>query len=75
VAFHEVSVERVSLSALEKEFHLDAADFDDVVILQWMGLGIQCLAIDDGKVGTFDMGNEIAMRPSGDDRNLHPWFA
>lgn len=45
-------------SGLEKELHLDTGDLDHVVIRQLMGLGIENIAVDDGELGAFDMGDE-----------------
>src|SRR5919108_43287 len=65
----------VGLSGLQEEFHLDAGQFDDVVVLERVGRGADFLAVDRGPLVAFHMGDEIALRPPGEHRHLHAGFA
>src|SRR4051812_50185742 len=65
----------VGLSALQKEFHLDAGQFDDVVVLEGMGRGADLLAVDRGALVAFDMRYEVALRPAGEHGHLHAGLA
>src|ERR671939_1769839 len=61
----------VGLSGLQEEFHLDAGQFDDVVVLERVGRGADLLAVDRGALVAFDVGDEITLRPASEDRHLH----
>ena len=61
-------------SALEEELHLHASQVDDVVVLQLLCLCIQRFAINHRVAGALDMGNEIALRTLGDNRDLNAWL-
>src|SRR5438477_8965121 len=65
----------VGLSGLQEEFHLDAGKFDDVVVLERVGRGADLLAVDGGALLAFDVGDEIALRPAGEDSHLHTRLA
>ena len=56
---------------LKEEFHLDAGEFNDVVIAERMRLGVQCFAIDHRKVGTLHMRDKKPLRPASNDCNLN----
>ena len=45
------------------------------MIVQWMSLGIQLLAVDDGEGRTFYVRDEVALRPFRDDRDLNARLA
>src|SRR6267378_1114345 len=66
---------RSALSGLQEEFHLDAGQFDDVVVLEGMGRGADFLAVDGGTLRAFDVGDEVALRPAGEHRDLHAGLA
>ena len=57
-------------SGREKNSHLIPAISTHVVVGQLVGLGIENVAVDDGKLGAFDMGDEEAVGPGG--RSLPP---
>src|ERR687888_556766 len=65
----------VGLSGLQEEFHLDASQFDDVVVLEGVGRGANFLAVDRGPLVAFHMGDEIALRAPGEDGDLHAGLA
>ena len=54
-------------SGAQEELHLDTSDLDHIMVGQWVGLCIQALAVDRGKLAPLDMRDEIAMRPLGND--------
>src|SRR5882672_3498328 len=66
---------RSALSGLQEEFHLDAGQFDDVVVLEGMGRGADFLAVDAGTLHAFDVGDEVALRPPGEHGDLHARLA
>src|SRR5260370_41920941 len=66
---------RSALSGLQEEFHLDAGQFDDVVVLEGMGRGADFLAVDGGTLRAFDVGDEVALRPASQHRNLNAGLA
>lgn len=57
-------------SGLEEKLHLGPGNFDHIVVAQGMRLGIERLAVEDGENSAFDVGDEVAMRPAGDDGDL-----
>src|SRR5690348_3784225 len=63
------------LSGLQEEFHLDAGQFNDVVILEGVGRGADFLAVDRGPLVAFHMGDEIALRAPGEHRDLYAGLA
>src|SRR5919108_4855781 len=65
----------VGLSGLQEEFHLDASQFDDVVVFEGVGRGADFLAVDRGPLVAFHMGDEIALRAPGEDGDLHAGLA
>src|SRR5438128_4805548 len=64
-----------ALSGLQEEFHLDAGQFDDVVVLEGMGRGADFLTVDAGTLRAFDVGDEVALRPAREHRDLHAGLA
>src|SRR3954465_1304576 len=66
---------RLRVSSLEEEFHLDAGELDDVVVLEPMGRRTDLLAVHAGPRRTLDVGDEIALRPAREDRHLHAGLA
>src|SRR2546422_8158460 len=66
---------RSALSGLQEEFHLDAGQFDDVVVLERMGRGADFLAVDAGTLRAFDVGDEVALGPPRQDGDLHTRLA
>jgi hypothetical protein len=62
-------------SGLQKELHLYAGEFDDVMVMQLMGLRVKRLAIDHREVRALDVGNEVPLGPFGDNGNLNAGFA
>src|SRR5882672_3038729 len=62
-------------SGFEEEFHLYAGQLDNVMVAQLMCLGIKRLAIYHREIGTFHVGNEVALRPLGNDRDLNTRLA
>src|SRR6266849_7869126 len=62
---------RSALSGLQEEFHLDAGQFDDVVVLERMWRGGDFLAVDGGTLRAFDVGDEVALGPPRKDGDLH----
>src|SRR5258705_11275811 len=65
---------RAALS-FEEKLHLDAGDFDQVVVAQRMRLIIQCASVQYRKMSAFHMGNEITLGALGNDGNLNTRFA
>src|SRR5207244_8961768 len=65
----------VATSRLKEEFHLDAGQFDDVVVLERMGRGADFLAVDAGTLRAFDVGDEVALGPPRQDSDLHTRLA
>src|SRR5207253_7432316 len=65
----------VATSRLKEEFHLDAGQFDDVVVLERMGCGADFLAVDGGTLRAFDVGDEVALGPPRQDGDLHTRLA
>src|SRR5438067_11882535 len=65
----------VGLSGLQEEFHLDAGQFDDVVILERMGRSADFLAVDARPLVAFHMSDEIALRPPRQHRHLDAGLA
>src|SRR5436853_7320736 len=51
----------VGLSGLQEEFHLDAGQFDDVVVLERMGRRADFLAVHRGAARAFDMRDEVSL--------------
>src|SRR3954470_2991625 len=66
---------RTALSGLQEEFHLDAGQFDDVVVLQRVRCRTDFLAVDGGALHAFDVGDEVALRAARQHRNLHAGLA
>src|SRR3989442_9092027 len=66
---------RSALSGIQEEFHLDAGQFDDVVVLEGMGRGADYLTVDAGTLRAFDVGDEVALRPAREHRDLHAGLA
>src|SRR5262249_61266241 len=62
-------------SGLQEEFHLDARELDDVVVLESVRRRADLLAVDVGARGALDVGDEVALRPPGQDRDLNPGLA
>src|SRR5918995_4267611 len=60
---------------LEEELHLDAGQFDDVVVLQGMRRGADLRAVDRRARGALDVGNEVALRAPREHRDLHAGLA
>jgi hypothetical protein len=60
---------------LQEEFHFDTGNFNYVMVLQQMRLGIKRFTIYNRELSTFNMRNEISVRPFGNDSNLHPRLA
>src|SRR5919108_2489006 len=50
-------------SGLEEEFHLDAGELDDVVVLERVRRRPDLLAVHVGTVGALDVSDEIPLRP------------
>src|SRR5258707_15751198 len=66
---------RSALSGLQEEFHLDAGQFDDVVVLEGVRRGADFLAVDRRTVRALDVGDEIALRAARQHRDLHARLA
>src|SRR3954452_9368177 len=66
---------RLRASSLEEEFHLDAGELDDVVVLEPMGRRADLLAVHVGPRRALDVGDEVALRPARQDRHLLPGLA
>ena len=63
-------------SALQEELHLDAGQFDDVVVVELDGpAASSVLPLTTGKFVALDMGDEVAVRPARDHRHLHAGLA
>src|SRR5260221_5856585 len=60
---------------LEEEFHLDAGELDHVVILQRVRRGADRLAVDLGARRALDVGDEVALGPARQHRDLNPGLA
>src|SRR5204863_9214028 len=65
----------VATSSLEEEFHLNAGQFDDVVVLERMRRRTDFLAVDGGTLRAFDVGDEVALGPPSQHRNLNAGLA
>src|SRR5215218_7841657 len=61
-------------SDLDEEFHLHAGQLDQIVVLERMRSGADCIAVDRRMHGTLDVGNEVALRAPGQDGNLNARF-
>src|SRR5262252_2032586 len=57
-------------SGLQEEFHLDARELDDVVVLEPVRRRADLLAVHVGTRRALDVRNEVALRPAREDRDL-----
>src|SRR5215472_15423553 len=62
-------------SVLVEELHLDARYLDQVVVLERMRRGPDCLAVDGGALRAFHVGDEVALRPTREHRHLNAGLA
>src|ERR1051325_8355247 len=65
----------VGLSGLQEEFHLDAGQFDDVVVLERMRRRADFLSVRGGAPRAFDMRDEVSLRTPGEHGDLHARLA
>src|SRR5580765_6712030 len=63
------------LLGLQEKFHLDAGELDHVVILERVRGGADLLAVHLGTLVAFDMGDEVALRPPRQHRDLNTGLA
>src|SRR5215216_5508660 len=59
-----------ALSSLQEKFHLDASQFDDIVVFEGMGRGADLRAIDGRALLPFDVRDEVALRAPREDGDL-----
>src|SRR3989449_10208913 len=62
-------------SGLEEEFHLDAGELDDVVVLERVRRRPDLLAVHVGTVGALDVSDEIPLRPPREHGDLNARLA
>ena len=64
-----------SLAATHHEvLHFDAREFNHIVVFQRMRLRANGLPVHDW-LSPFNVRNEVALRPAGDNGNLYTWTA
>src|SRR5262245_58849323 len=63
------------LLGLQEEFHLDAGELDHVVILERVRRGADLLAVHLGPLVAFHVGDEVALRPARQHRDLDAGLA
>src|SRR5258706_5305439 len=62
-------------SALEEKLHLDAGDFDQVMVLERMRRAADWLTVDRRALGALDVRNEVTLRTARQHRDLHAGLA